>query len=210
MKLMKLSRFPRGGRLFCAISLVLALTLAGGTAQGTPIDGSIAISANWATQDGASLDLSDVFTPYAMTGFDMTLFQPIFGPGLTMGGGGRTDDFATLPFTIITAGPLDITDPATPLAWTFTSVNGSWTTATFLNIDPAATNGYLDFLLTGTFTPAGALAGFAPTPAEMRISLNQTGATVNWTSTMNMIPEPMTMSLLAIGGLAMLRRRRRK
>ncbi|MBL7218947.1 MAG: PEP-CTERM sorting domain-containing protein [Phycisphaerae bacterium] len=214
---MRPSRILGSGCLCCALTLVLVLTLTVGTAQGTMINGSIAISANWATQDQATLASSTIFTPYAITGFTTGL---TFGPNaLTMigAGGGGSGDFAALPFTLISTAPAP-SPPGVPApldinngtAWAFTSANGDWTTSTFLNIDPAATNGYLDFLLTGTFTPKGALAGFDPTPAEMRISLNQTGSTVNWTSTMNMIPEPMTASLLAIGGFALLRRRRRK
>jgi hypothetical protein len=96
--------------------------------------------------------------------------------------------------------------------WTFTIDEGSWTTDTLVNIDPGASNGFLHFMLTGVFTPdpGGSLAAFEPTVAEMRISLTQSGSAVSWSGTMNMVPEPMTMSVLGFGSFALLGRRRRR
>ena len=211
---MRSTRIYGSGCLCCA--MVLVLCLAGGTAQGTVIqtqlDGSIAVSAMSATQNAASLDLSTLFTPTTITSF-----APTFGTGLTMvgNGGGGIGDFETLPFTFITAGGLDTSTQATAEAWTFSSTNGDWATSTFTTVSSSAN--YIDFLLTGIFTPKGALLATTnadPTLAELRISLNQSGGTVNWTSTMMMtsdpIPEPATLSLLAIGGLALLRKRRKQ
>jgi hypothetical protein len=180
--------------------------LLGGTVQATPIEGSTSLVAYGATQDAATIDLSTVFTPHAIIGVDLNLFVPIFGANaLTMVEG--SDDFLGMPFTFIAADSLDINNG---LDWTFASDQGDWETLTFDMSNGNVADGYIDFLLTGTFTPKGTLAGFDPAPAELRISLNQTGSTLNWASTMNMVPEPMTMSLLAIGGLAILKRRTRK
>ncbi|MDP6045146.1 MAG: PEP-CTERM sorting domain-containing protein [Phycisphaerae bacterium] len=190
------------------LMLILTLTVPVGTAQGDPIEGSTSLSAQWATINGPDLASSTIFTPWAMTGFDPGLGQFTFGPGaLTMVGG--SGDFTTMPFDFVTADPLDINNG---VGWTFSSLTGDWTTDSFTMDDSQVDDGYIDFFLTGIFAPNpnGALAPFEPSIAEMRISLNRTGSSVSWTSTMNMTPEPATMSLLGLASLALLRRRRRK
>jgi hypothetical protein len=198
---MKLTRTLTRGRFVCALMLTLTLAFSGASAQADMLEGSIAVSAYWADINGPDLASSTLFTPFAPD--EGTLYEA-----------GGTNDFANLIFVPMNrADPLNLNDP---LAWTFNGSEGSWTTDTFVNIDPGtAANGYLDFYLTGIFTPdlGGSLAGFEPTKAEMRISLNHSGSTTSWAGTMNMtgppIPEPMTMSLLGLGGLTMLFRRRR-
>jgi hypothetical protein len=177
---MKLSGILGNGRLFFALMLIVALTLAAGSARGDMIEGAINVGAYEAEMDGSDLASSTIFTPFAPT------------PGTIFLAGG-TGDMAGLAFVPGAAGPLDIDDPS---SWTFGSGEGAWTTSTF------------------TPDPGGSLAGFDPTAAEMRISLNQSGSALSWGGTMSMdgpvIPEPMTMSILGLGGLALLRRRSRK
>ena len=200
---MRPSRILESGCLCCALVLVLGFT--GGTAQATMIEGSSIVSAFMVSQNGADLASSTLFTPIGPTG----------GGSLYMYGG--VDDFALLPappaLIPCTAPTLDITDGT---SWEFTCTGeGKWETTEFTIV--TSTTNYLDLLLTGTFTPdpSGLLkdsfgAPLDPTPGTLRISLNQSGPIVGWTGTMTMVPEPMTMSLLAVGGLALLRRRRRK
>ncbi len=183
-------------RILAVLGLILTLTLTATTARGDMIEGSIIISAYWAEMDDADLESSTVFTPFA----------PTWGTIYLAGG---TDDLVGLTFAPARADPLDINNPTT---WTFDRPEGSWATDSFVNIYPAASNGFLSFFLTGTFTPSpkNSLSGFDPTPAEIRISLNQSGSRASWGGTMDMVPEPMSMSALAMGALALLRRRRRK
>ena len=198
---MKPTRIRGSSRLFCALMLVLVLSLASATAHGAMISGSIVVSAYWTELEfGTDLSSSNIFTPWGPTP------TGIGSGGMYMVGG--DGDFSAVPYTLVSAAPLDITDGT---SWTFTTSKGTWTTSSFENVDPSTgANGYLDFLLKGTFTPAGSLSGFDATPAEMRISLNKTGSVVSWAGTMTMIPEPATMSLLGFGGLIMIIRRRRK
>jgi hypothetical protein len=180
-----------------ALMLILTLSLAAETASGDMIEGSIILSAYWAEIDGSDLASSSVFTPFTPTSNTIYL-------------AGGTDDLADLTFAPARADPLDINAPTT---WTFDRPEGSWTTSSFVNIAPAsAAQGYLDFFLTGIFTPAagGSLSVFDPTPAEIRISLNQSGPRTSWGGTMNMVPEPMSMIILSLGGMAMLRRPKRR
>lgn len=184
-------------RTLAALMLTLTLTFAAGTARGDMIKGSVVVGAYRAEMDQPDLASSRLFTPFAPTKGTIYL-------------AGGTDDLAGLALVFGAADPLDIN---APLSWTFTSNDGSWTTDTFQNIDPgAAAGGYLDFYLTGMFTPkpGGSLSAFDPTVAEMRISLNQSGSVVSWNGTMNMVPEPMTMSVLGLGVLVLLGRPRRR
>jgi len=205
---MKTARNIVRRRIACALALVVSLALVGQTAQAVPVpvDGSITLGAHGATQDAATLDLSTEFHPYAITGWTTV---PIFTDDrLTMFDG--SDDFAGLPFTLITTTALL---PADFTSFAFTSDEGDWVTTSGSII--TSSSDFLDILLIGEFTPKGTLAdaGLAPAAGELRIQMNQSGTSVGWTSTMVMtgpiIPEPMTMSILGLGGVVLLKRRRR-
>jgi hypothetical protein len=209
---MKLARMISRGRLVCVPMLLVALALTGSVAQAAPIVGSTTFSADYVLMDEDTIALSTTFTPHAVKRYEVVvsgssyLVTPIIGPNaLTMVDG--TDDFEKMPYTFVAADTLNINNLN---AWAFTSDQGNWqTTGSSIDASKIAV-GNIDFLLEGEFTPSGTLGGLAPSIAEMRISLNQTGGSVNWTATMAMIPEPATMSLLGLGALAIIRKRRRK
>ncbi|MBT3200495.1 MAG: hypothetical protein HN350_11315 [Phycisphaerales bacterium] len=177
--------------------IILTLTLSAGIAQGDMIEGSGTIGAYWAEIDGLNLASSSIFTPFAPAPATMYLV-------------GKSGDLAGVGVLTGPAAPLDIN---TPTLWTFSNSEGDWSTSSFVNVNPAAApGGYLEFLLTGVFTPksTGTLFGFDPTPARLRIALNHGGASTSWSGTMNMVPEPMSMSILALGAMTILKPKRRK
>jgi hypothetical protein len=116
-------------------------------------------------------------------------------------GGG---DFSTIPaltwmhsWTPVTLSNLS--------AWTFEKPGfGTWTTTGGNVTRPGS--GLLHVSLTGTFTPD--FGGFTASPGTAELSVNQSGGSVTGGLTFAVTPEPATLSLLALGGLAMLRRRR--
>ena len=179
------------------LAIILTLTLSAGTAQGDMIEGTGAIGAYWTEINGINLTSSSIFTPFAPAPATMYLT-------------GRTGDLAGVGVLTGPAEPLNIN---TPTLWTFSNSEGNWSTSSFVNVNPsAAAGGFLEFILTGVFTPnsTGPLAGFDPTPAELRIALNHSGASTSWSGTMSMVPEPMSMSILALGAMTLLARRSRK
>lgn len=201
---MKTARNIMRRRLVCALMLTLTLTLAGSIAQAAPlphINGSVNLNTYWATINGSDLTTSTAFTAFAPA--QDTLFLA-----------GGLGDFAPVPYAPASTIPLDVTSP---LTWTFNAPGvGDWTTLSLTPIDTTPGDGFIEFFLTGTFSPdpAGSLSGFAPSAGEMRLSLTQTGPSVSWSGTMITdgtppVPEPATMSMLAIGALAMLKRRRK-
>ena len=201
---MKPYRILGSCRFFCALALILVLGLAGGSAHGDMINGSVNLGAFWVTQDDTDLADSTIFTPYAYS-----------GPGsLYMAGG--LGDFALLVTSPPVACTADLLD-TTLNTWSFTCPGeGTWTTSDFqTTYDANIADGFLSFVLTGTFTPDsnGSLGSYSATTGEVRIALTQSGSSVSWAGTMTMnptpIPEPMTMSLLGLGSLALIRRRRR-
>jgi hypothetical protein len=84
-------------------------------------------------------------------------------------------------------------------------------TATSGNIVQRSAN-FLDIFVLGTFTPAGARAGFDPTATSLRFSINQSGDSVSSAITLNsppvQVPEPAALALLGVAALGVVRYRR--
>jgi len=201
-------------RIACALTLIVAFSLVAPAVQAVavPIDGSINFGADGAIQDEATLDVSTEFIPYATTGwaggpiyttYTLTMHDNNVDPNDASG------DFVGLPFTLATTTSVE---PADLAAFAFTSGVGDWTTTSGSVI--TSTDEFLDILLLGSFFPSGSLAGFEPATGELRIQMDQSGTSVGMTGTMVMtgpiVPEPATMSMLGLGALALLRRRRQK
>jgi hypothetical protein len=162
---------------------LLGVMLSCGVAFATPITGSTSIGAASATLVGGS---------NLLTATSITPNSEFLSTGLG-------DYAAVVPFTFFSNLGLDLADIS---AYTWTSVDGTWTTSAYTILTQTANN--LDLFLIGTFTPAGVLAGFDPSGASEHLSLNQTGASVAWGATLNSpavmpVPEPGTMLLVGAG-----------
>jgi hypothetical protein len=162
---------------------ILATSLYTGTAQADTmgVTGSISLPAAGVTIDGPNLNQSTMITP----------------TGVTAHGG--TDDFTVIPDgTPVTSSVLNLMDLT---AYTFTiSGFGSWAT-TSGSFDTTPNGRHLTVDLVGIFTPT--FGAFMPTPDEVSISVNQTGAALSWAQTLHAtpIPEPTTAGLMALAVL---------
>jgi hypothetical protein len=125
-----------------------------------------------------------------------------------------TTDYAPIPLgTAYATTTLDLTNFTTFSLSDATY--GTFTTTSGVIVQQTAN--FLDVFILGTYTPGPGLPGFIATPASLRISVNQSGASLSEAITLvspplTLVPEPSTYAMLAtsgIGGLMMLRRRKK-
>lgn len=185
--------------VFLAAMLTAVLGVAG---QAAFLEGSITLFTFGASINGPDLFTSTQFAP---TGF--------ITPGLIAGPG--IGDYAAIP--ILTSASGGVIDTTTPSAFSV-SIPGYGVFGDAAGIVVLQTADFFQMYFEGTFAPeAGPLAGFDPSPATMRVSLNMSGIGVAYGATLESIPvvppeeipEPATYALLGAGmlALAMLRSR---
>jgi len=183
-------------RLAVTAVAVAALAIGAlGSAGAQLLNGSLPLAGIVVTQNGADLLAStSVSDAFAITsGFGATDYAPI-PLGTTYG-------TTTLDFTNFTTFSL-----SNATFGSFATTSGSFITH---HAD------FVDVLLLGVYSPGPGLPGFVPTPASLRISINQSGASLSEAITLNSpplgVPEPGTYAFgvtSALGGLLMLRRRK--
>ncbi|MBM3225909.1 MAG: PEP-CTERM sorting domain-containing protein [Candidatus Tectomicrobia bacterium] len=129
----------------------------------------------------------------------------------TLTSGAGVGDYSPIP-PLASFGPatLDLTDLA---AFALSNVGfGSFDAGAGSFVVSQSPN-FLDVFLLGVFTPGpGLAAGLDPTPTSLRISLNQSGASISMAITLNtppappnnQVPEPGTWVLMSIGTLGLL------
>jgi hypothetical protein len=143
------------------------------------------------------------------------VFTPIgvVTPGVTTGL--TYDDYSPIPPGISGAGgAIDIADLS---AFELTFIFGMFEASKGSVVSQSAD--FAEFYFSGVFTPAGggALAGFDPAPAEVRVSLTKSGAAVSYAGSLASAgpdpfvetPEPDPFALIGLGLVAVWAFRRR-
>lgn len=187
-------------QLFLAAILAAVLGVAG---QAAFLEGSITLFTFGASINGPDLASSTQFTP---TGF--------LTPGLIAGG--SLGDYSAVP--ILTSASGGAIDTMNPSSFSF-AIPGYGVFGDATGMILFQTPDFLQMYFEGAFTPeAGPLAGFDPSPAAVRVSLNMSGAGVAYGATLESIsavppeeiPEPATCMMLGAGmlSLAVWKRRR--
>ncbi|NWG12166.1 MAG: PEP-CTERM sorting domain-containing protein [Acidobacteria bacterium] len=175
--------FTRSALFVAALSLAM-----NGVGSAATINGSLPLSGVNAVQNGATLALSTVITSTA-----------------TVTSGDGAGDFLPVPlFTDFGPTILDLADLASFSI--FNAVYGSFIADGVGNVIVGQDADFLDVYLRGTYT---GLAGFEPSDASLRISVNQSGSSISQAITLNApavappgeVPEPAT---LALSGLALI------
>jgi hypothetical protein len=175
----------------CLGLLTAALLFAHSEAKAAQLNGSLALAGFGVSENGPTVGTSTQFTAsfYATSGAGFGDYAPI--PLLTSFGSATLDlaSFATFALSNATYG-------------SFATTSGS--------VVQHNAN-FLDVLLLGVYSPGPGLPGFDPTPASLRISINQSGESIAAAATLNSppVPEPGTLLLLGSGlvGLVVSRRR---
>jgi hypothetical protein len=177
--------------------VALFILSTGGTALAAPIIGTIDLLVIDPAMNGADLDTSTEVSAADTLTFLSTVNFGTVPNGTSFGG-----------FTLATSDP----------AGTFTFSN-----ATYGSFGPASgsivtqTANLLVVQLVGVFTPGPGLAGFDPSEAIIDLTFSLSGAeggapdaTLRLTAlgVAPRVPEPAVWSLLAVGGAALVRRRR--
>jgi hypothetical protein len=149
--------------------------------------------------DVTTADTGDVTTA---TQFTFTTTGPGGGANTQDTTGPATGSFAGVaPGTVVTSTVLDlVSSPYLTL-----TLGGNSFTATFLVSDGSAAANARTIDLTGTIVGVG----FDPTPARFLLQFNQAGGagtTISYSGTLTAspVPEPSSMVLAALGGVAML------
>lgn len=167
--------------------------------QAAQLDGSLSLAGIVMSQNGGSLDVSTTINALGtiVTGAGLGDYAPV---ALLTNYGPHTIDLSSLTGNVIN----------NIASFSLTSAAGSFA-ATSGNI-VQRTASFLDIFILGTYTPAGVLAGFDPTPTSLRISINQSGQSISEAITLNSppVPEPATMALMLIGALGVTAARRRQ
>jgi hypothetical protein len=179
-------------RMLVVLSVAVAILATGSISHAVPIDGSLPLVGIGPVQDGANLAVSTTIT---------TLDTITSGVG--------TADYAPVPIgTSFGAHLVDLTNLNV-----FSISNatfGSFVASSGLIIQQ--TPSFLDVFYVGTFTPGPGLAAtLDPSPTSLRVSINQSGASIAESITLASppvpptdIPEPGTWLLLATGTIGLL------
>jgi PEP-CTERM motif-containing protein len=180
-------------RLFPVLCILVLLVTGSGVMQASAISGSLPFVLFSATENGPNLASSTMeFAVLAVTS------------------GSGTGDFSVIPL-VTTFGPISLDDLTVSTGGGFSISNatyGSFTASGGTIIHQSSS--FLDVSLTGTYVPGPGLLGASPTPAEVDMSFNQTGASLSGSFTLAAVPEPAAMALLGSGILVCARMLRRR
>jgi len=191
-------------RILYSLALLVA---ASASANAAGLNGSFGFTGLNATKNGTNLSNTTIFT---FTNYLVTSNGAGDYSGVTTG------TFFNGPNPPAVTGVLDITSPVTMAGFTINPSFGTFVASnSAFNTILLQTSNLLDIQLVGMFTPAGSLSGFSPTPSDVRLSINLSGASISAAFTLTsptQVPEPSTYALgmvstLVLGAYA---RRRRK
>jgi hypothetical protein len=187
-------------KLLFALSAIL---LVPSVSNAIPIVGSLPLNGAMVSQNGT--DLSNSTMIIALNLLNLSL---------------GTGNYSFIPMnTSFGPATLNYTSMATLALFSFTSPTGFGSfqaTANPQNAIITKTASFLDVFIIGTFTPGPAWpAGFDPSAASLRFSVNQSGLSISEAITLNSppvppVPEPSTLVLIggALVGVALIARRR--